>query len=256
MTQRDKPHYVRIAEALREEIEEGRLLPGQTLPKETDLAEFYGVSRMTLRQALDQLRSEGAIVTTQGRGSIVTPTHRRLDITMNRYRTSIRQALDGNPPDQPATPTPFGASIERETSTTEAGDAEAHLMGVAKGTPLLRVETLHSVAATPHTLTTSFYPLDLVAGTAIADPEAPHEDNIPALNRIGVRVTRVKEIKVARPPLMPEREALKIVGTASVMAITRQMYAGDRVVELARDIVYPGDRAQFVDEIDLTAEWG
>ena len=45
-------HHSRIIAILRQSIVDGTLLPGHRFPKETDLAEQYGVSRMTVRQAL------------------------------------------------------------------------------------------------------------------------------------------------------------------------------------------------------------
>ena len=43
------PMYRRIAEDLREQIESGRLGPGQQLPTEPELREHYGSSRNTVR---------------------------------------------------------------------------------------------------------------------------------------------------------------------------------------------------------------
>ena len=56
---------------LREDLLSNVYPPGTALPSEKDLAEYYGVSRLTLRSAIQKLSSEGWIKTTQGRTSEV-----------------------------------------------------------------------------------------------------------------------------------------------------------------------------------------
>jgi DNA-binding FadR family transcriptional regulator len=55
-----------IASQLRRRIADGRLLPGESLPPENQLAEDFGVSRPTLREALRVLESQGLLETQQG----------------------------------------------------------------------------------------------------------------------------------------------------------------------------------------------
>jgi DNA-binding FadR family transcriptional regulator len=55
-----------LADALRARILTRELLPGQRLPVEPDLADQYGVSRSTVREALRVLASQGLITTTRG----------------------------------------------------------------------------------------------------------------------------------------------------------------------------------------------
>jgi GntR family transcriptional regulator len=67
------PLYRRIHDDLRRDIESGRYVPGDRLPSESELAGLYGVSRITSRQALDLLSTEGLLVRRQGMGSFVAP---------------------------------------------------------------------------------------------------------------------------------------------------------------------------------------
>lgn len=60
-----------IAADLRHQITEGDLVAGSVLPSEADLAGSYGVSRVTVRKALEVLRSEGLIDARQGFGWFV-----------------------------------------------------------------------------------------------------------------------------------------------------------------------------------------
>lgn len=65
------PLYNQIAESLLDQIEAGRLEPGSRLPAERELSEMLGVNRMTLRQALQVLESQGLLVRRQGDGTYV-----------------------------------------------------------------------------------------------------------------------------------------------------------------------------------------
>lgn len=66
------PLYRRIHDDLQRKIEAGEYKPGDRLPSELELTRQYGVSRITSRQALDLLCSEGLLIRRQGMGSFVT----------------------------------------------------------------------------------------------------------------------------------------------------------------------------------------
>ncbi|MBO1030937.1 GntR family transcriptional regulator [Tessaracoccus sp. SD287] len=63
--------YRAIARDLWSRIGEQRLPPGNPLPSESELTEQYQVNRLTLRQALEELRRAGAIEVRHGRGAFV-----------------------------------------------------------------------------------------------------------------------------------------------------------------------------------------
>jgi GntR family transcriptional regulator len=63
--------YVTIAEDLRRQVTGGELVAGSVLPSEAELSGSYGVSRVTIRKALEVLRDEGLIDARQGFGWFV-----------------------------------------------------------------------------------------------------------------------------------------------------------------------------------------
>lgn len=67
------PLYYQVELALRDQIQEGGLLPGQALPSENDLASQMGVSRITVRKALDRLEEDGFVIRRRGRTTTVNP---------------------------------------------------------------------------------------------------------------------------------------------------------------------------------------
>jgi GntR family transcriptional regulator len=60
-----------VADDLTKDITGGVLGAGWKLPTEIELAEFYGVSRMTIRRAVAELASKGLINVVHGRGTFV-----------------------------------------------------------------------------------------------------------------------------------------------------------------------------------------
>ncbi|AEN63954.1 transcriptional regulator, GntR family with UTRA sensor domain [Enterobacter soli] len=76
----NKPMYRQIADALRDKITTGELKPGDALPTESSLQEAFGVSRVTIRQALKRLTEEQIIESIQGSGSYVKEERVNYDI--------------------------------------------------------------------------------------------------------------------------------------------------------------------------------
>jgi DNA-binding GntR family transcriptional regulator len=67
----DEPAWAQIEAQLAERIESGGLQAGERLPPERELARSLGVSRMTVRQALDALSRRGLVERGVGRGTFV-----------------------------------------------------------------------------------------------------------------------------------------------------------------------------------------
>ncbi|MEO1637501.1 MAG: GntR family transcriptional regulator, partial [Cyanobacteria bacterium J06631_9] len=67
------PLHVSISEKLRQQISSGDYSPGEKLPSEHQLMKTFGVSRITVRQAVANLVSQGLVRSHQGKGVFVTP---------------------------------------------------------------------------------------------------------------------------------------------------------------------------------------
>ncbi|HEV7666492.1 MAG TPA: GntR family transcriptional regulator [Chloroflexota bacterium] len=65
------PLYSRLRQAIRERVTSGEWRPGEQIPTIRQLGELYGVSRITVVQALDNLAREGVLVRWQGKGVFV-----------------------------------------------------------------------------------------------------------------------------------------------------------------------------------------
>jgi GntR family transcriptional regulator len=65
------PLYYQLMQELRARIERGEWKPGDLFPSERELCETYGISRMTVRQALAELVDSGLLRRDRGRGTFV-----------------------------------------------------------------------------------------------------------------------------------------------------------------------------------------
>lgn len=63
--------YIQVADYIASLVDSGKLRTGARLPPERELAEDYGVSYMTVRRAMKELRERGVIVSVHGKGTFV-----------------------------------------------------------------------------------------------------------------------------------------------------------------------------------------
>jgi GntR family transcriptional regulator len=80
--------YERIAEDLAGQIRSKRLVPFAKLPSESELVERFGVSRVTVRQALRKLAQAGLVISRQGKGVFVAGA------VVNQELTALRGFYD------------------------------------------------------------------------------------------------------------------------------------------------------------------
>ncbi|NLI14025.1 GntR family transcriptional regulator [Pelotomaculum propionicicum] len=65
------PIYYQLFKILEKNILDGKLKPGEALPPEHEIAEKYGISRMTVRRAISELISAGMVYSQKGKGNFV-----------------------------------------------------------------------------------------------------------------------------------------------------------------------------------------
>ena len=89
--QSELPIYAQIREQLKEQMLNGRIPEGTTLPSIRQLAKETGVSVITTTRAFSELEAEGFIATMQGKGSVVLPTDNKL--LREQYLLRIEEGL-------------------------------------------------------------------------------------------------------------------------------------------------------------------
>jgi GntR family transcriptional regulator len=145
-----QPKYLRIYTELRDRIEGGRWPAGTALPAQRELADEFGVSMMTLRQAVQLLADEGLVGTRHGLGTYVTP---RFAHDLGHLRSFAS--------DLAAQGAPVTTRLLDAAALTPPEAVGARLGGPARA---LRLRRLRLVGGQPVILQTSWLPVPLPGG--------------------------------------------------------------------------------------------
>jgi GntR family transcriptional regulator len=141
------PLYYQLESILREKINSGKLVEGERLPTETELSQEYGVSRITVRQALASLAEEGLIERRQGLGTFVAQK--------KSFQGSIR--LTGFIEDLMAMGIETTVKV-LEVDVIPATAGEAAQLEIEPGSPVLRVKRVRYYENTPYSYVVIYLP--------------------------------------------------------------------------------------------------
>jgi GntR family transcriptional regulator len=139
------PLYVKHATALRDAILEGEWVAGEQLPSEGSLATEWGVSQVTVRQALALLEEEGLVLRQQGRGTFV-------DGSTQRAR-ALRLAIPVDNAEGAELPVRL-VDVSRVNRPTDVVQA----LGLPPQSEVLRVVRVRASAGHPVSLAVSYIP--------------------------------------------------------------------------------------------------
>ena len=215
--------HVQVREHVRSLIEEQP--PGSVAPSERELVARFGVARMTVRQALDALVSEGLLERIPGRGTFVA-----------------------RPRSAPGRPTSFTEEMRRrgllpESQTLiarveQAGPGVARALDISPGDPVLHWKRLRRadrdvVCVEDAYLNEVLLPGFLQHGT----PTSLYE----ALEARGLRPTRAEDSIAADRVGVDDAALLEIAEGDPVLRHSRRAVCDDRIVEVSRTL-YRHDR--------------
>ncbi|WP_182047277.1 GntR family transcriptional regulator [Curtobacterium sp. ME26] len=153
--------YVAVREHLLSRIL--KLAPGTKLAPEPVLCDEYGVSRITLRHAVDGLIADGHLVREQGRGTFVTEPQFR-----THYRERFADEVKGFYVQQTEEGFAVSSQVLRQTVVL-AGETVAAALDVSSADEVIELVRLRFVNGSLHHLVTTYLPLDRFPGAATAD---------------------------------------------------------------------------------------
>jgi DNA-binding GntR family transcriptional regulator len=87
------PLYFQVARQIESAIERGELLPGQRLDNEIDLADQFGLSRPTLRKAIEELVAKGLLVRKRGVGTQVVQGQLKRSVELSSLHDDLTKSL-------------------------------------------------------------------------------------------------------------------------------------------------------------------
>jgi GntR family transcriptional regulator len=200
--------------------------PGSPAPSERELVQHFGVARMTVRQALDALVSEGLLERVPGRGTFVA--HAKVDVQMRLSSYTEEMGRRGMKPESRtllARMESAGPGVARALEIGE-GDKVVHWqrLRLADGIPMCVEDAYLSESIVPKFLDQSL-PSSLYV-------DLHRRDLLPTWGEDSVSAS------LARPE---EAELLAIREGDPVLSIARRSFAAQIAVEVSRS-TYRADR--------------
>ncbi|QZY44518.1 GntR family transcriptional regulator [Mycolicibacterium austroafricanum] len=223
------PLYMTIAADVRDRIATEQLGPHTLLPSERELAEQHGVSRMTARQALSLLESEGMVYRKPPRGTFVAEPRVRFHVGS----FSEEVARMGRRP----------AARQLWAEHQLASPAVRRALGLAEGAAVHVFHRLRSVDDVPFALETTYLPADLTPGIL----EITDEGSLWAVLRSRYGVELARSTAVLESIVLDDASSMQLgvrAGSAGTLLTRTTEDTAGRCVEYARD-VYRADRASF-----------
>jgi GntR family transcriptional regulator len=219
----DMPVFKQIASELRDAIEAGDLSSGARVPSESELMAHFAVARMTVRQALAELKAEGLVVSEHGRGVFVreAPVVRR--VASDRFARVHRmagQAAFTVEAKGVGAPTVDQIEIGYERPATHVREA----LNLASRDRVLARRRRYLLDGRPVELADSFVPSRLAKGTAIEQVDTGPGGIYARLEDAGYMLAEFIEEVGARMPTPDERRRLQLSGGTPVLTVRRVAY--------------------------------
>lgn len=225
--------YAQLREQLKAEILEGRRAPGERLPSEAELTAHYGVSRITVRQALNDLQKEGLLVKAHGKGSFVAQPAVAQDLTRLK---GLAESLGGE-----------GRTVHGRVLGLKPGKASAEVaarLGLAKGAPVMQVQTLRYLNREALSLNHSWMPLAI--GERLARIDLANRDILSVYeNELGLLVHHA-DLSIGAALATPaQARALALEPGAAVLQVERVVHAPDGTALHYEHTVYRSDLFRY-----------
>jgi GntR family transcriptional regulator len=231
------PRYCRIAESLRERIREGDLAPGTRLDNQRALAKSFGVTLMTLRQALELLERENLIARRHGLGTFVAAPSIDYDILHQPRFAGDLLALG-----EPLTTRVLSSRFVHADRRASAA------LALAPRARTLQLERLRLVDGHPVSLQRSFLPQAL--GEELMKADLAVTSLRQALEfKLGVTIERARETVSAVRLGRREASELGCPLGASAFESERVSYAAGGLAVVFDRVFIPGDRFRITREL-------
>lgn len=224
------PRYQLIADELRARVDEGRYTAGRLLPSEATLRAEFGVSRATLRRALEQLRAEGLIDARQGLGWFVAAEPVRQPLS---HLDTIEARLAAS-----------GVVPEREVLGFAFVEAAERIAAVLGCTTVLEVTRRNLADGQPFARVTVWCPAELAGSLSRDDvTRASFHDLLP------VTLGGAEQTIGAQAASAADATLLEIPLGSPVLVVERVTRDADGRPVLVSEHVFPGHRTVFAAEL-------
>ena len=234
------PLYLQLQRRIAEAIATGRLAPGDSLPAERDMAAMTGLSRVTVRNAIQALVAGGQLVQRRGSGTFVAQKVERLEQALSLL-TSFTEDMGRR-----------GKTVDSHWISRRIdapAPEEVMALGLGGEERVARLERVRRSDGVPLAIERASIPASI-----LPDPAAVEGSLYLALDRLGSRPVRAVQ-RISAANLGPrDAELLGVSPGVAGLKIERIGYlASGRVVEFTRSL-YRGDAYDFAVELKLSPE--
>lgn len=227
------PLYTQIREILRQRILEGTYQPHQQMPSESELIKAFGVSRITVRQALGDLQRAGLVFKIHGKGTYVSKPKAFQNIGRLQGFGEAMSSMGYET---------FSQLISIKTIT--AGRAVAPRLKVKEREQITELRRVRYLNREPISLDVTYVPKEI--GDRLAKEDLAHRDIFLILeNDYGLSLGQADiqiEAMIADETLA---RLLKIEESAPVLRIERLTYTADGKPLDYEHLYYRGDAFQY-----------
>ncbi len=240
LTSHGGPRYQQLFRRLEGAIRSGALPPGTALPPERDIADMTGLSRVTVRKAMQPLVEAGLITQRRGSGTIIAErvpkVEQSLSILTSFTEDMARRGLRAG-------------SRWLERGIFPPSPEEMMALGLAADAQVARITRLRLAGSEPMAIERASLPFDVLPDPAVVETSLyqvlERDDHRPVR-----ALQRISAINLAED----DADLLHVRTGAAGLKIERTSYLpGGRVVEFTRSI-YRGDAYDFVAELRIARE--
>ncbi|ELK44456.1 GntR family transcriptional regulator [Halobacillus sp. BAB-2008] len=233
------PMYYQIEEDIKGKIESGLFGVGKTIPSERELSEQYGVSRMTVRQAVSNLVNEGALYREKGKGTFVSERKIEQPLTgMTSFTEDMKKR------GMTATSRLIGFSV------ISAPPDIARKLHLEQGEEVYEIQRIRFADGKPMAVEQTFLPIALVPGVDESIVMGSLYEHIEENH--DYKIDKATQVIEATTADQEQSELLAIPYGAAVLHIERlSVLTNGTPFEVVKSS-YRADRYKFISEIHRT----
>lgn len=232
------PLYLQIHADLKEKIIKDEYAYGDRIPSEKELENIYQVSRITARQAIQELEKENMVERARGKGTIVT-YRKCMEEHLSTIRSFTNEMKDRNM--EPGTK-------EAKISIVQADDVLADIFNMEPGMLLYYLQRVRTGDGQEIVYFESYFPMD----SKLPMEDAAYDGSIyEMLRQRGIMAVFVKE---QFDCLCPSEEIQKkLVMGENIPVLRRRRVSYDEAGKVVEYTIgyYRGDRYSYHVEMEL-----
>ncbi|MFY0759576.1 GntR family transcriptional regulator [Metabacillus dongyingensis] len=231
------PIYYQLEEGIKEAIQQQELIPGEMIPSEREYAEKYGISRMTVRQALSNLVNDGYLYRQRGKGTFVA--HQKIEQPLKGL-TSFSEDMRSRGL-EPSTRVISFTEVKASHDLAAKLDLEA-------GAPLFELKRVRLADQLPMAYEMLYISKELAQGLTKEIAVNSIYDYVE--NKLGLKIQHGRQVLEASIARKTEAEMLEVAEGAPVLLIERRTTLDtNKPFEVVRS-VYRADRYKFTIDME------